>query len=509
MKITSRYFWLIASVFFTGGSVLIVEIIATRILSPYYGNTIYTTSSVIGAVLAALSLGYYVGGILTDRFPYHRVFYGIITISGFLVILIEILGKVLLPLFSATFSISLGPVISSFTLFFIPAFCLGMLSPFAIKLNGQGIETIGKQSGQVFFWSTLGSIAGSFLAGFFLIPFFGIGSIIIFTGIFLGLWGIAGMFLFGFPYKKLTPLIILLLLPPGLVFTDKPAPGVLYEKDGLYEKITITEGEWDGKPTRFLFQDRSYSAAMYADSSELVYDYTKYYKLYQLFNKNPKRAFVMGGGAYSVPKAILSDSPNVIVDVAEIEPELFELSKKYFNLRESSRLNNYAEDGRRFLAKTDKKYDLILGDAYYSIFSIPIHLTTREFFTLVKSRLSEGGVFVGNFSGDLRKESPSFIYSEMRTFKEVFDNTYFFAVKDYRASLVQNIIFLGINGPEKIIFDSPELLESQDPIFRTLPQKNIDLASIDLLKYKAITDDYAPIEYLVSKVIEAWNTNPK
>lgn len=509
MDIKSKYFWLLASVFFTGGSVLIVEIVATRILSPYYGNTIYTTSSVIGVVLAALSLGYYVGGILTDKFPYHRVFYGIITISGFLVILIEIWGKVLLPFLSSIFSISLGPVISSLALFFVPAFCLGMLSPFAIKLNEQGIETIGKQSGQVFFWSTLGSIAGSFLAGFFLIPFFGISSIIIFTGIFLGMWGIVGMFLFGFPYKKLIPLIILLLLPAGLVFADKPAPGVLYEKDGLYEKITITQGEWDGRPTHFLFQDRSYSAAMYADSDELVYDYTKYYKLYQIFNINPTEAFVLGGGAYSIPKAILSDSPNVIVDVAEVEPGLFELSKKYFNLRESGRLNNYVEDGRRFLAKTDKKYDLILGDAYYSIFSIPIHLTTKEFFALVKSRLSEGGVFVGNFSGDLRKEGPSFIYSEMRTFKEVFDNTYFFAVRDSGASLVQNIIFLGVNGPKKIIFDSPELLESQDPIFNTLPQKNIDLASVDLLKYRAITDDYAPIEYLVGRVIGVWSTNSK
>src|SRR3989344_4149020 len=158
---------LLASVFITGAAVLVVEIIATRILSPYYGNTIYTTSSVIGTVLAALSLGYYLGGMLSDKYPEERLFYGIILISGFLIIFINVLDSTFLQFLSNFFSISYGPVISSVFLFFIPSFTLGMLSPFAIKLyQKSSANEIGGHSGKVLFWSTLGSIIGSFFTGF-------------------------------------------------------------------------------------------------------------------------------------------------------------------------------------------------------------------------------------------------------------------------------------------------------------------------------------------------------
>lgn len=516
---------LLASVFVTGCAVLIVEIIAIRILAPYYGNTIYTTSSVIGTVLAALSLGYYIGGLLSDKYPNYSFFYGIISISGLSIIFVRFLGNIILPILSLLFPITIGSLLSSVFMFFTPSFLLGMLSPFAIKLHHvksseSGVlqdakqfnivnkqDKIGSQSGEVFFWSTLGSIAGSLLSGFVFIPHFGINFIITITGIILGIWGLCGFFISQNKKPKVLTLIVLFFLY-GVFFlwfiqlnNPQKQGDVLYEKDGIYEKIKITEGQWQGRPARFLSQDKSQSAAMYIDSDELLYDYTKYYQLYKLINPDAKSAFLIGGGAYSIPKALLKDSPNMKVDVAEIEPELFLLSQKYFNLQNNPRLANYTEDGRRFLSKNQKKYDIIISDVYYSFFSIPVHFTTKEFFDLAKNRLSDSGVFIGNFAGDLNPQPPSLIFSEIKTFKEIFPNSYFFAVDSVDSKKPQNIIFLGINGLKQIDFKSDLILNSNNSIINGLAKKNIEIDNIDFTVHQELTDNFSPVEYLVGKVI--------
>lgn len=497
---------LLVSVFITGLAVLVIEIVAIRILSPHYGNTIYATSSVIGTVLAALSLGYYIGGVLSDKYPSHRFFYGIIFISGLLTISIQILDNNLLPYLSIL-SITIGPFISSLLIFFIPAFSLGILSPFAVKLHKKEYDKIGQQSGEVFFWSTLGSIAGSILSGFFLIPYFGIDTIIVGTGIFLSMWGFCGFLFFKPVHKRVViGMIFLFLFTVFLTwyYIPQKSLAVLYQKDGVYEKIKISDGQWNNHPARFLFQDRSYSAAMYLDSDELAYDYTKYYELYKLVNPKAKSAFVIGGGAYSIPKALLKESPNMQVDVAEIEPELFNLAKNYFNLTDTSRLHNYTEDGRHFLNKNPKKYDIIVSDVYYSFFSIPAHFTTKEFFNLTKNRLNDNGVFIGNFAGNLDQKSPSFILSEIKTFKNVFPNSYFFAVNSLASKVPQNIIFLGVNNEKQLNLGSDAISKNNNPIIRNLPQKNINVHNLTLSQYSEITDNFSPIEYLVSKAVNKW-----
>src|SRR3989344_3080648 len=499
---------LLASVFVTGACVLVIEILATRVLAPYYGNTIYTTSSVIGTVLAALSAGYYFGGKFADRHPRQQVFYAIITASGLLTIVMHITGAVFLPALGMLFSIVYGPLVASLLLFFVPAFFLGTLSPFAIKLHEKGNETIGSKAGEVFFWSTLGSITGTLLAGFFLIPRFGINAIILGTGTLLGVWGLTGVLFFNQKNRLGIFLAMFgILVGAWLAWHNiNPAQAnVLYEKDGVYEKITIMDGQWDGRPARFLFQDRSFSAAMYLASSDLVYDYTKYYALYKLFKPDATQALGMGGGAYSIPKALLNDSPDMRVDVAEIEPGLYALARHYFNLEETPRLTNYVQDGRQLLKLNDKKYDAIISDVYYSIFSVPIHFTTKEFFELARSRLSENGVFVGNYAGYLYGQQPSFIASEIKTFQEAFPSSYFFAVNSPASDKGQNIIFLGINGEKTIDFNSPLVKNNPDPILKNLVLKNIDTAALDLAGNPKITDDYAPVEHLISKILNQWH----
>ena len=485
-------------VFVTGACVLVIEITATRVLSPYYGNTIFTVSSVIGIILAALSAGYYVGGKLADRRSTEIWFYGIILAGGLSVFVLYLSSLFLLPFLSSRFSITSGPLVSSLVLFFLPGFLLGMLSPFAIKLQAIRLpeEGIGSISGVIFFWSTLGSIAGSLSAGFLLIPIFGIDRIINGVGAVLVVLGMLPIIrIFGF--KKLIVFAVIFIAGISFMaaaFKQTMSSNVVYSADGVYEKITVYDGQHEGRPTRFFMQDRSSSGAMFLDSDDLVYDYTKYYSLYKMSGSAVKDALIMGGGAYSIPKILFAELPEANISVAEIEPSLFEIGKKYFRVPDSPRLKNYVEDGRHLLSGSDKKYDLIFSDVYYSLFSIPSHFTTEEFFKLAKSRLNKDGVFIANFIGTLSRQQPSFLFSEMKTFQAAFPNSYFFAVKSLSSSEPQNIIFFGYNSE---IQPNIHAMDSEN-FFANF----INLNRFDFSSHHKLTDNFAPTDYLISKIIQ-------
>lgn len=489
MRLFSKYVLLFV-VFLTGACVLVIEIAALRVLSPYYGNTIFSSSSVITVILAALSMGYYMGGRLADRRPSLRLLYKIIMASGAMVLVLQLLALFLLPFLGYRLSLVSGPLVSSMLLFFLPSFLLGMLSPFAVKLQqlrapAEGVGTI---AGKVFFWSTCGSIAGSLGAGFFLIPRFGVNEIFLGTGVMLLAMGIIGMIASG--VKKETILVsvgvgVVLL---GSLFSTFSATEAhtLYEEDGLYEKIMIYDSEYQGRPTRFLRQDWSASSAMFLDSEELVYDYTKYYALYKMFTPNPKEALVIGAGAYSVPKALLRESPDVRVDVVDIEPALVQLGKLFFRVPEDPRLTHYVEDGRRFLHDTEKKYDLMFLDVYVS--SIPAHFATKEFFEIAKSKLEADGIFIANIVGDLSLNGPSFVFAEMKTFQSVFDRSYFFAVTSPESEELQNFIFAGHTSERSIDFEDSEF-----------QAKILNPKGFDLSRYPVLGDNFAPVEYLYAQ----------
>ena len=126
--------FLLFIVFITGAAVLVIEVTATRILAPYFGNTLFTISSIIGVVLGALSLGYYLGGILADRHPRLSVFFLLILTAGLFSLLIQPFSETFLPLLGEIFGMKTGPPAASLILFFVPSLLLGMMSPFAINL---------------------------------------------------------------------------------------------------------------------------------------------------------------------------------------------------------------------------------------------------------------------------------------------------------------------------------------------------------------------------------------
>jgi len=320
------------AVFVTGASILIIEVVGVRVLSPYYGNTIFTVSSVISVILLALSSGYYAGGKFADRHPSLQWFFGIILVSGLVLLVFYGLGTIILPLLSSKLSISLGPLVSAVLLFLLPALLLGTLSPYAVKLQSVYFpeQGVGSVAGKIFFWSTLGSIIGSLLAGFVLIPRFGIDRILIGNGVLLFVLGLVPLLVLGLGRKPFygTLLAFAVALGGAWFAGHYERRNVVYSRDGIYQKITIYDDSFSGRPVRFLQQDQNSEGAgegaMFLDSDDprdLVYVYTRYYSLYKIFTPQVENALMIGGGAYSVPKALLRDLPTARIDVVEIEPK--------------------------------------------------------------------------------------------------------------------------------------------------------------------------------------------
>jgi len=360
---------------------------------------------------------------------------------------------------------------------------------------------------------------GSLLTGFYLIPNYGVQSIVLGTGATLIILGIVGSLQFNKGdsldsqqvVKKKSLIILLsfsLLLSAFIISaTSTLANGIVFSTDGVYEHITVFDTPIREKDSRLLVQDRSASSAIMKDTGESPFEYAPYYKLYSLINQTPKKALFIGAGAYTFPKSLVKELPDVKVDVVDIEPKLYDIAKDYFGLEESSRLTNHIADGRRFLVDSHDTYDYIYSDVYKTIYSIPIHFTTQEYFQLVKSRLDPNGIFIVNVIGSLKDEKESLALSEMKTFQSVFSNSYFFAVTDPNSSNVQNIIFLGINGKETIDLSKQTIIDSVTDETIDLKAHEIDRSKFNLLEQTIFTDDYAPIDSYSKKLLD--NPNDK
>jgi spermidine synthase len=496
-------------VFSTGTVNLIIEIAAFRLLAPYFGNTIFTTSSVIGVILLALSLGYYFGGLLGDRKPKYSLLFITIFLGGALSIIMFSFAKPLLSLIVQFSDIKTGPIISSLILLLLPNFLLGMISPFVIKLKSLSSEKIGRISGGIFFWGTIGSIVGNFLAGFFLIPFLGVTKILIFSGMYLMVLGLTGWFLTRERENKIqkikSTLLILITLflfifSSFMIVTESLAKTSLYEKEGLYSKISVIRAVYKDHPTTFLLLDNAYESGMFLDSDELAFDYTKYFFLYNLINPEPKNALFIGGGGYTLPRQIILREPQIEkVDVAEIDPALFDIAHKYFKLPIDPRISNNIQDGRYFLQHSQNQYDVIYLDAFDN-FSIPSHLFTKEFFTLGKNKLSNKGIFLVNVVGTLKKDRDLFIVSAIKTFKNVFPNSFFFAVKGLEEQTNQNFSFVGFKDDKfQSDFSSLASKQARDEEIADIMDHLIKLPEERLGKGYTFTDDFSPIDYLTEK----------
>ncbi|MCH7951749.1 fused MFS/spermidine synthase [Patescibacteria group bacterium] len=503
-KHTATPYVLYLTVFITGAAVLVIEVTATRLLSPHFGMTLFTVSSILAVILAALSLGYWLGGKLADRYPEPVTLYTAISIAGVTTLFIHILNTRVLPTWSAQLDLISGPLVTSLILFFIPTIFLGMVSPIAIRLSTSKLKEVGEVAGKVFFFSTVGSIAGSLLAGFVLIPRFPISRIILGTSLVLIVLGLFGVRKKMKAKNWLTLFIATIALQVLALKLQPPTRNeVIHEEDSMYQHIRVVKQEFAEGEGLVLMLDKSYSGASYLQSDELPFPYTRYYKLYELVNKNAKRFLYLGGGAYTTPKKLLSERKDAIeVEVVEIDPKLPEIARKFFGLRDDPRQTLIIADARTYLKKSQKRYDMIFIDVFSMDIGIPSHLMTQEFFQLVKNHLTDKGTVIMNVAANIDNSTPSLGLSAIKTFREVFPQSEFIALRPSDLPSIQNIMFWGINDASwKFDDQDPRIANAESKEIRSVANNRIDLSQFDTTNYKLLTDDYAPIEYLVAKMI--------
>ncbi|MDO8499058.1 MAG: fused MFS/spermidine synthase [bacterium] len=486
-------------VFICGAVLMVIELVGSRILAPYLGTSIFIWTSLIGVILGSLSLGYWQGGRLADKKPDWKHFSIIILLSAIAVGLTVAIKDGVLAEVQALKDLRLGSVIASIILFAPTSFLLGMVSPYAARLKMQDVGHSGATVGNLYAISTVGSIFGTFLTGFFLIAWLGSVRLLILMGIILALTSLLAL-----PTdNRKTKLLVTFLLLINLLTTNYANAKIerLYgviDMDTAYNRVIIAPGtdRATERPTlNLIMNPRETQSAMFTDKkdNDLVFDYTKYYRLGEHFNPNFKTALMLGGGMYSFPKDFLTRYPSSTLDVVEIDPELTALAKKYFNLKDDPRLRVYHEDGRMVLNKTNKKYDLVYGDAFRSFYAVPYHLTTKEAASKIYNALNDKGVLLMNIISTITGDRGKFLRAELATYQSIFPQVYLLPVHSDNPTDIQNIMLVAIKSDQLPIWTNAD--KNLNKYLGHLWTKPV-ATDVPIL-----TDDYAPVDQYIMKLI--------
>lgn len=425
---------LFITVLISGACAMVVEIAGARVISPYLGSTIYTWAAVIGMVLASLSMGYYIGGMIADKYNDKRHFSQILLAASVLTLAIPFLGKLFVP-FTVMLDISLASLMASSIL--VPASIFyGMVSPYAIKLTAQGGKE-GKGAGSIFALSTLGSISGALATGFILIPNLGLTAIFIFAAALMLLSG----WLMNDKKAGLELAIFTMLALPALQLTfNPPVSGtVVYQEDTPYYHLSIIDTVWGAAPARLLYLDNAASSGE-TRNGEPVFDYVINSRISYSLADDVGNALVMGVAGGTEIEELKRFFPDARIDGVDIDRRTIEAGKKYFSLKEDNRTKIIIDDGRRYIRTTATSYDLIVIDAFRTL-SIPYHITTLEFLDELKQRLKKDGVVIVNIISSLEGERAGLFIYMYNTFKASFERVIVMPVGDDREA-IQNILLI-------------------------------------------------------------------
>ncbi len=489
---------------------MILELIASRILSPYFGSSNLIWTSVIGIILLSTSVGNYIGGLIADKSENKEEKLElniniILIISAILIFIIPISQKTFIEIITNFIkSIKVGAIIATMLLFFLPSMFIGMLSPIIIKLKMNKLESVGKVSGGIYALATLGSIVGTFLGGFFLIPSFGSNQILFFLSIVILL---LNFLIYNKSrkniFKPLTVCIITWIAINLFCFWEfskvnaingqkvlNGEKGVSVNYDTQYGKVTIYNMDYKGEETRHLNIDKGNESATYINENkcyDLVYEYTKYYDLMFKSSKEIKDALMIGGAGYNYPKYYISKYVNKNMDVVEIDGGITEIAKKYFyldkllkefDLENNNRLNLITQDGRIYLNENTKKYDAILNDSFAG--NTPAKtLTTKEAIQKIYNSLNKDGVYLTNIISSIEGENSKFIKAEVKTLKQVFKNVYVVPCRDKNNLYnIQNNMVIATDN--EILFENEVNLNYEDGII--------------------LTDNYCPVDTIIPNI---------
>lgn len=481
------------TVFVCGALVMIYEITGSRLLSPYLGASHFIWTSLIGVILAALSLGYWLGGKIADKKPDIKILAFVIFLAGGLVSVTILLKDLILAIIAESSAIlEIKSVIAALLLFAPASVLLGLVTPFAVKLKMSSLADTGKTVGRLYALSTVGSIFGTFAAGFFLIPFVGSEKTLYLIG--ASLIGLS-ILLVPFALKPFNLMILILFVcaigvnefRSFYLFQTRE----LHDIDTAYSRVQVFQTtDNDGNTIRALTNDPYFiQSGMFLDSDELAFDYAKYYHLIRHFKPDFENTLMIGGAGYSFPKDYLKTYPTAKMDVVEIDPNMTRIAKKYFRLLENPRLNIIHQDGRIFLNQAESnKYDAVLMDAFGSLFSVPFQLTTLEAGREISRLLKDDGVVIFNLGGAIEGDANKFLQAELKTYQQIFPLVLLFKVNaNYTDTQLQNLIIVACKTKNSAELQTDDAEISY--LLAHLYDKNTEI-NIEIL-----TDDLAPVEY--------------
>ena len=476
--------------FVAGMFVMTLEMLGFRMLAPYFGYSIYVWGSLIGIIMLALSCGYIIGGSVADRYPYPSILFGMILLAGLLTAIISFFYRPIL-LFCQNLGLIAGSITATILLFTGPLIFLSSVSPFLIRLLVKE-HRVGTIAGRIYSLSTIGSIFGTFLASFLLIPDIGVHKTLIITVISLVLIGAGGLAV----SRKTFVLLGLILVPVILNYPDPPYDkNTVYARESPYSHVEVVKlgGGICLKP-----QD-NFCHSFYHPGRVMTRAYWDYYCLGPLVNKNAEKVLILGMGAGTSVRQFLYFWKELQIDAVEIDPVIAQVAREMFDLPvDHDNLNVFIDDARVFLqTHPDKSYDMIEIDIFQGGVFIPFYLATQEFFSLCKKRLKPGGLMIMNVNTlkdwtEEQTKGATLSGSIGNTIAEIFPSVFYIKLKG------GNVIFLA--------FKEPMSLETLLGLMSKAEPKSMEIQRLlsysleNVKKYEKqdnspiLTDDLSPLD---------------
>lgn len=501
--------WLYIAVFTSGLTSLAVEMAASRLLGNYFGSSNLTWAAIIGLILIYLTVGYFLGGYWADKSPQPTTFYSILAWGAFTITLVPVIAQPVLRTAANAFdNLELGVLFGSFVvvmiLFVVPVTLLGTASPFAIRLAIIDSRQAGSISGRIYAISTLGSFVGTFLPVLILIPAIGTYRTFIVLGGILLLVALAAMWATS-GWKKVLRYLWMLIIVVGLLIygvrgASKTSAGLVFETDSAYNYIQVLQvGETrllrlnDGQGVHSMYNPTQY---YYNGPWEQVL-VAPFFNPAPILPEDVTSLAIVGLAAGTTARQADLVFPNIQMEGIEIDPEIVKVGQRYFDMTMEN-LHVTVQDGRWALENNPNKFQVISVDAYRPPY-IPWHLTTQEFFAIVRDHLTEDGVMVINIgrTADDRR----LIDTLASTIRSVFPSVHVMDLPDsfnsilfatmqptIDTNLTDNFLALSQNP------DTPHLL--LEAMASTI--NNLQPAPIGSTVF---TDDWAPIEWITNDMI--------
>lgn len=472
-----------AIAFGSGFAVLTIEIAGARLIAPVFGLSVVPWTAVIGVILAALAAGSHIGGRLADagRVPLSRVLLGA-GLTGAL----PVVGADFPWLARDLFGFIPGAVLSSLVLFAPPVLCLGAVVPYLVQADTDSLGTVGRRAGDISAAATAGSILGSFVTGFVLLPAMPLPLLLGLTAGALVAMATFSARLLGGDRSGAREVVAMLVLPTlGLVTSGAPSD-TLHAEQTLHTSVAVTDRAWsDGRIVRELWQNGGSSSAEYVETGAPAHVYARSsLEMLAEMRDEADRILVLGGAALTLPVAFTEWSPGVAVDVVELDPRVTRLAEAYFTYGDEPRpdIEVVHEDARVFLRSEERLYDIVYLDVFDHLLTVPWTMVTEEALRAMAERLAPDGIFMANVLSPLAGPGTAFLERFRATLAAVFaDARVYLTDASTDPAATQNLIVVAANRPG---------------VIPTLDRQETDVPA----RGRPLTDAWAPVEYLQAKV---------